>query len=148
MNELTGAELNEAVAKTIFGWRWLSWIGIPVKGTPGYPKPCRVRQFMSPDAMRNQRWLDFWKRPDVGEVREADGTEPLSYVYCSSQGMETPPMYSGWEDTLIIRWVREHWPNKSPEYEAFASIVGPVRDYEPGDYSRAALTVLERMKAP
>jgi hypothetical protein len=139
-------ELDEEVAKKIFGWRWMSWVGIPVKGTPGYPARCRIRQFMSPDTMRNQRWLDFWNRSDVGEVREATGDEPLSYCYCSSQGCEIPPDYSGADDIVVLSWARQTWPKNSPEWQAFSSAFGLACDYNPGDYSRAALAVQKNLR--
>ena len=72
--------LDEWVAEAIFGWKWMSFIGIPVKGTPGYPKEMRVRQLMSPKQLRMPEWERHFQLHDA---READGFEPLAYCYCS-----------------------------------------------------------------
>lgn len=78
-----GAELDALVAKRLFGWRWMSYVGVPIKGTPGYPKKCRVRDFMSPKRMADDRWQAMLRD---NESRPATGDEPLAYHYCSSQG--------------------------------------------------------------
>lgn len=72
---------NEIYAIHRHGFRWMSWVGTPIKGTDGYPKKMRVRQLMSPSQLENPTWQKFLKDNDG---READGSEPLSYDYCSS----------------------------------------------------------------
>lgn len=72
---------NQVYAVEKLGWRWMSWIGTPVKGTLGYSKKQRVRQLLSP------KQLECWKRfLAQNEGRKADGSEPLSYAHCSSGG--------------------------------------------------------------
>lgn len=84
--------LDEAVAEEFFGWKWMAYRGIPVRGTPGYPQECIVRQFLSVDAVKNPRWQEFLKENDG---RETTGDEPLAYCYCSSQGPAIVPHFSG-----------------------------------------------------
>ena len=81
-------KLTETVLTQYLGWDWFSYIGTPVKGTPGYPAKCRVRQLFSPKALK-QEWVKYLQTEC--EWREADMTEPLDYSYCSSQGGEIPP---------------------------------------------------------
>jgi hypothetical protein len=130
MNELTGGELDEAVAERIFGWRWMAFEGIPVRYAPGYPQKCRVCQFLPPEQV-------------TSDMEPATGDEPLAYRYCSSAGVEVPPDYHSRDDILVLRWVRETWPEGSSERHLFGVALGSPLDYEPGDWSRAALTVLD-----
>lgn len=73
-------EMTEELAVERFGYQWWSWFGIPIKGTPCYPKSTRVRQLMSPGQIEHPRWKEYWAEHDG---RPADGDEPLSYAYCS-----------------------------------------------------------------
>ena len=131
----TQVELNEQMAERLFGWKWMSWRGIPAKDTPGYPRKCRVRQFLSPEELGTTRWRS---RLQVYEGREADRLEVLSYAYCSS----CVPSYFTTDDYLVLARVRELWPAGSPKYEVFAGHLAPAEDYRRGDYSRAVLSVL------
>lgn len=70
------------------GWRWMSWVGIPVRGAEGYPVKCRVRQLISPRQLASPHWKRLFFE---NKGREADGTEPLAYAYDSSQGAIDPP---------------------------------------------------------
>lgn len=72
---------NEIYAIERHGYRWMSFIGIPVRRTPDYPNEQRVRQLLSAEQLEHPRWKEFLEKH---EGREADGTEPLSYDYCSS----------------------------------------------------------------
>jgi len=128
MTKLTGSKLNTAVAERIFGWRWKRKHGVPVKGTPGYPDQQPVRIFVP---------------PGHDDMPDADGTEPLAYCYCSSSGYQVPPDYSGRDDILVLRWARETWADDSLKWHLFKRALGDATDYEPGDYSRAALSALE-----
>lgn len=96
-------ERTELLAKELFGWKWMRYIGIPTRGTPGYSKKMPVRQFMSPETVAEWR-----KDSRFADMVEADGTEPLSYCYCSSQG-------SGWPDftDLDVRDVPIFLPSES-----------------------------------
>lgn len=76
-------ELTNEYAVEHLGFRWWSWIGHPVKGTPGYPQIMRVRQLLSPEQLASKSWREFLDDP-ANEARPADGTEPLDYTYCSS----------------------------------------------------------------
>jgi len=80
--------LTETVLTQILGWKWMSYIGTPVKGTPGYPAKQRVRQLFSPNQLRTAGWSEVFEQ---AEGREADMTEPLDYCYCSSAGPAIPP---------------------------------------------------------
>lgn len=89
--EAATCELTEEYAVKHLGWQWWSWIGTPVKGTPGYPQKMRVRQLLSPRQMKSPRWSQRLTDPSY-EARPADGTEPLDYTYCSSGcTVEWPP---------------------------------------------------------
>lgn len=80
--------LTNTVLTEVLGWKWMSYVGVPVKGTAGYPAKCRVRKLMSPKTLKSHDWVAFLL---THEGREADMTEPLDYSYCSSQGPERPP---------------------------------------------------------
>lgn len=153
MEDLHGSELDRQVAEKVFGWKWLSWIGIPVHSAPNYPVQCRIRSFVSPETRANSDWIWFWEGRDV---RAATGNEPLAYRYCSSQPGELPPCYHGCDDIKVLEEVRTKWTRKRVDLflVELARIWGergkPYSTawmawalYERGDYSRAALTVLE-----
>lgn len=86
-------ELDRIIAHEFFGWRWLAFNGIPIRDTPGYPNETRVRQFFPPRESLGKQWQRWFAQS--GEVTEADGTEPLSYRYCSSMGPHIVPHFSG-----------------------------------------------------
>ena len=68
-----------------WGYKWMAFTGIPVRGTEGYPRKQRVRMLMSPeqiDARRNN--IDAAK--EWSDIQPATGNEPLAYAYCSSGG--------------------------------------------------------------
>jgi hypothetical protein len=89
--DMATAELTEEYAIKHLGFQWWSWIGTPVKGTPGYPNKMRVRQLLSPRQRKLPSWKSKLKDPQY-EARPADGTEPLDYTYCSSGcSVEWPP---------------------------------------------------------
>lgn len=67
---------NEAIAIKFFGWQWMSWVGIPVRETPGYPKKQRCRQFMSSEQLDDERWQRFLKENDA---KQANGDEPFEH---------------------------------------------------------------------
>jgi hypothetical protein len=149
---MLSGEQNHQVAEALFGWKWMSWFGIPTHGTPGYPAKCRVREFMSPKVMASKRWLEHFAAFDGAE---ATGDEALAYSYCSSQGGECVPSYFGSEDYLVLDHVRSTWDRE--RLKAFTVALagmwgergGDERAwlawglYELGDYSRAALAVVE-----
>lgn len=86
-------KLNQLIAVEVFGWRWISFVGVPVRGSPGYPKKCRIRRFVSPELLVSERWMKHFER--VGGYSDAVGDEPLDYSYCSSQGPELCPDFVG-----------------------------------------------------
>lgn len=148
--------LDEQVAVNMFGWKWMSWMGTPTHSTPGYPKACRVRQLFSPKLFTGDLWVEFWKSR---EGRDATGDEALSYRYSSSRGPERVPRFGGSEDILVLEEVRTNWPTK--RVDLFREVLEQIWLsrwennhtpwtkwvlYEPGDYSRAALNVLEVLK--
>jgi hypothetical protein len=84
---LTDRQLDYTVAEQIFGWRWLTYHGVPVRGTPGYPEQCAVREFFPPHAK------------GFDEMQLATMSEPLSYAYGSSVPPHYVPNYSGSYDS-------------------------------------------------
>jgi len=81
-------DLDELVLTRVLGWKWMSWIDIPERGTPGYPRKMRVRQLLSPKQLKDPKWIRLLEERDA---RDADGTEPFSYAYGSSAGPAQPP---------------------------------------------------------
>jgi hypothetical protein len=73
-----GRELDERVAIELFGWKWLAYLSVPARGTPGYPKKCRVRSLSSPEKVADERWQRYWAREGV-DVADATGDEPHEY---------------------------------------------------------------------
>lgn len=139
-------EFNHIVASRLFGWRWISYIGIPMRGSPGYPSKQRVRQFLSPESLARPEWQSLLRDHEQGDpngARDADGTEPLSYSYCSSQGPTRVPDFGGREDDMSLKWARKRWRKQSDEWELFHALCPHACDYQPGDYSRAVLAVLD-----
>lgn len=72
---------NHVWACETLGYRWMSFVGRPTTSHPSYPQEQRVRQLFSPSQLASQGWKEFLEHADG---REAEGTEPLSYAYCSS----------------------------------------------------------------
>jgi len=137
------ASENEQIATGMFGWKWIAYDdGIPVKGTPGYPKRCRVRILMSPETRRKKDWKDFLSTRNASE---ATGSEPLDYCYCSSKGYEVFPNYTGWQDPLVLERAKRLWKRRDArKWKAFcAALPDEITDYKIGDFSRAALSVLQ-----
>ena len=91
-------DINEALAVKLLGWKWISFVGTPVKGTKGYPEKMRVRQLMSPSQLKHPQWIDYFNDNDA---KDADMTEPLSYAYCSSMGASQPPRFTILVDELV-----------------------------------------------
>lgn len=96
-------ELDHAIAEEFFGWKWMAFRGIPVRGTKDYPTKQIVRQFFPPKSLENPEWIEFLAK---NEGRRADGSEPLSYRYCSSVGPASVPHFSG-HDSAIADLERE-----------------------------------------
>lgn len=92
------ASLDELIAQHLYGWKWISYVGIPIKGTPDYPKQCRVRYFAPPRMLASKEWREYLS---VHEVSDATGDEPLAYDYCSSAGYDLPPSFSNSESKCL-----------------------------------------------
>ncbi len=86
-----GPELDDHIAETFYGWRWMAWVATPIRGTPGYPRECRVRAFISPEQIAA---TSSWPVFRVSDGGPAKGDEPLHYWYCSSQFPCAPDAYS------------------------------------------------------
>ena len=84
--------------------------------------------------MTKLKWQDALRNR---EGREADGNEPLAFC-----GPALVPDYLGTADGdyLVLKYVRVKWP--PPEFNAFVRHLPWIRDYVPGDFSRAALAVI------
>lgn len=76
--------MSMEIAEKVLGWKWVSFTSTPVRAAPGYPEKCRVREFVSPNGRKNLE-------SHFDDVEDSDGTEPLAYCYCSSQGGGYPP---------------------------------------------------------
>lgn len=114
--------LDEAVAEELFGWEWLAFEGVPVRGTPGYPNKCRVRQFVPPKKERHKSW---------NECAKADGSEPLSYRYCSSYGPDCVPHFSGHEDAVLAMEKEIHRRKLWDDYQGFlAAQIGSDKSHK------------------
>ena len=137
---MTNREIDERIALELFGWRWVSWIDIPIKRTPGYPKVCRVRQLLPPKALADKRWKEHWAQP---AGRDADGSEPLAYCYCSSSGPEFVPDFLGEDDVKVLIQVRKLWQKDGFQWKYFRGCLRPAEAYRVGDYSRAVIMVLD-----
>ncbi len=74
-------EMTEELAVRLLGWKWMAFDDIPIKGTPGYPAECRVRQLFSAKQLANAKWRKYLEEHNASD---ATGEEPLSYTYCSS----------------------------------------------------------------
>lgn len=122
--EAATCELTEDYAVKHLGWQWWSWIGTPVKGTPGYPQKMRVRQLLSAKQLKEKRWSEFLADPR-NEARLADGTEPLDYTYCSSGcSAEWPPTRKVTADSVA----RDDVPRLVAEVRRLRAILGKRGD--------------------
>jgi len=145
---MTDRELDILIAE-MMGWRWVSFIDIPVRGTPGYPQECRVRRFFPPETLADEEWKSYLQKHDA---RDATGDEPLHYAYCSSMGPAFPlsPSTSAGDDYQVLQWVRENWEPEKLTDGSWISFQCKVAScgwmYTPGDWSRAALAVWEASK--
>ena len=104
---LPNDEQHQAAYK--LGYKWKAWRGIPVKGTPGYPDSCQVRQLLSPDQLASWKWKSFFESVSA---TDATGDEPLSYSYCSN-GSDVAPLPSLEKlkrDEKLAAYDREHDP--------------------------------------
>ena len=104
---LPNDEQHQAAYK--LGYKWKAWRGIPVKGTPGYPDSCEVRQLLSPDQLASWKWKSFFESVSA---TDATGDEPLSYSYCSN-GSDVAPLPSLEKlkrDEKLAAYDREHDP--------------------------------------
>lgn len=131
-------KLDELIAIHLFNWKWMAWVGTPVRSTPGYPKHCRVRQFMPPETYNSHRWRETFA---AKEGREATGDEPLSYRYCSSMSLTIPLDCHGDGDFEVLDYVRGTW--KGPRWDCFVRALPRIEDYRLGDFSRAVVKALE-----
>jgi hypothetical protein len=132
------------LAEQLFGWKWISWHGIPVRGTPRYPTKCRVRQLLSPEKAADPAWRDcLGHRAD--EKREAVGTEALAYAYGSNTGIaaDNVPHYTttASDDYYVLEQARAIW-KASGQWADFVGHLPLIEHYLPGDYSRAAILVI------
>ncbi len=111
---VTGRNDDEFIAQHVFGWKWISYIGTPIRGTEGYPCKCRVRQFFSPKTLENKDWIEYFAE---AKAQPATGDEPLSYSYCSSAAPEMVPPYTSdrnadWE---VWQHVKKNWSKEGLE---------------------------------
>jgi hypothetical protein len=79
--------MSEELAIRLLGWKWVSFVGLPVKSSDCYPANCRVRQLFSAKQLNSEDWQQFFRD---SEGADATGDEPLAYSYCSSQGDDMP----------------------------------------------------------
>lgn len=91
--------LDEELAIRLLGWKWISFVGIPVRETPSYPKKTRVRQLFSKSQLEGKDWEEFARKY---EAKEATGEEPLAYSYCSSQGPAMLPKFTILVDGMCV----------------------------------------------
>ena len=54
--------LDDIVLTQVLGWKWMSFISVPVRGTEGYPNECRVRQLFPPEQLESQEWIAFFRK--------------------------------------------------------------------------------------
>ena len=87
MQRIIKHQMTEELAVRLLGWKWMSFVGIPVKGTEGYPAKCRVRQLMSAEQLKSKEWQKHFQDH---EGADATGDEPLTYTYCSSGRRDVP----------------------------------------------------------
>jgi hypothetical protein len=115
--------LDYAVAEELFGWRWMTCKGIPVRGTPDYPKECRVRRFYPPETLANKQWQEYFA--EQGGIEPSTGKEPLDYSYCSSQGPACVPHFSG--DHNAIAQMERELRKQKVQWGRYISILGKRR---------------------
>lgn len=108
----TTTNLDRFIAEELFGWKWMAYDGKPMINHPQYREgDIRVREFFSPESLKNKRWQEYWGEKNGAE---ATGDEPLSYRYCSSYGPAMVPRYSSSRDDAfeMEREIRRRklWP--------------------------------------
>lgn len=86
--------LDHAIAEEFFHWKWMAFMGVPTRDAENYPAERIVRQFMSPEQLKNPKWQAYFAEHQGREASE-DHSEPLSYRYCSSMGPAMVPHFSG-----------------------------------------------------
>jgi hypothetical protein len=91
--------LELRIAESLFGWRWLSYVGRPIRSTPDYPREQRVRRFFPPEAVLHKSWLKWFVE---NPTEPATGNEPLDYCYCSSNGPHMPTDFGSLEGCAEI----------------------------------------------
>lgn len=113
--------LDEVVSEVFFGWRWMAFVDTPTHSHADYPQKVRVRQFMSPASLTDDRWKTFF---DEHEGCQADGSEPLAYCYDSSCGPEMVPHFSGHESAIadLSREIRSRGLWESYRIQLWAQI--------------------------
>lgn len=99
MTYIKPSDLDFVIACELFGWKWMAYHGIPIKGTAGYPAKCRVRQCFPKESQENTDWQQYLA---TWEGAPATGEEPLAYAYCSSQGPAMPLPYSSSLDSARL----------------------------------------------
>ena len=136
------SEAAEFLCIHLFGWKWMSWIGRPTRDHPDYPiDNIRVRQFMSAEQLKMPSWKKWLADPKI-EAREAIGDEPLTYTYCSSGCSAVPiPNFLGSADYAVLQQVKKRWKGK--RWKRFESLLPSAANYKLGDYSKAAIIVLQ-----
>lgn len=87
-------DIRITVACQIVGWKWVSYLGLPMTSHPQYREArkgkqfeIRIRRLLSPFQVADRDWQ---KHLTDNDVRDSDGTEPLDYCYCSSGGYAWP----------------------------------------------------------
>ncbi len=93
------SNLDYAIDEEFFGSKWMAYRDTPVRSKPGYPQECIIRKFLSAKMLANPDWQQYLAEH---ECRDADGSEPLAYCYCSSQGGYEPPHYSGHASAIAV----------------------------------------------
>ena len=83
--------MAEELAVKLLGWKWLSFVGQPTKDHPRYPDKIRVRQLFPPRQLDDAQWNAFLYK---NEAQPANGSEPLSYAYDSSNGPARLPKFT------------------------------------------------------
>lgn len=87
-----GHNCDEEFAVKFLGWKWMSFMTIPIASHPEYGtgKNIRCRRLFSPGELKSKGWQEVFAAKDG---REATGEEPLAYAYCSSNGPAMVPVF-------------------------------------------------------
>jgi hypothetical protein len=122
------SDLDYLIAEEIFGWKWLAYIGIPVRGTPGYPQTCRVRRFFPPETLSQESYEKWAVEHEAGP---ATGAEPLDYAYCSSCGPAPVPHFSGHAEAARMLEKELHKRGRTIWERYLSALAECVEDGEP-----------------